>query len=174
MAIFHFKPQKETGNNSTVSEIEQPEVIESVVTVPPEITHEEMVGNAVDGTATNEINEINVKSGQSRIAETTEPPQQVPEQSNNAHESAISENDIENGPDQLLPEFNSVDSIETLTEIPPASISQRKNRRKHKKPHLQEDNSIDEEFASRLDMSCADAETAAPQIEDAHVASYIR
>lgn len=142
-----------------MSEIEPPEIIEPV-TVSPEITHEEIV-KSVDGSATNEINEINVNSL---------PPHQVSTQ-----QPTASENEIANGPDQTVPELNAiVDSGEITTEPPPAPISQRKNRRKGKKHHAHEDNSIDEEFASRLDMSCADAETSAPQIENAHVANYLR
>lgn len=147
-----------------MSEIEPPEIIEPI-TVSPEITHEEIV-KTVDESATNEINEINVNSL---------PPHQVSTQQPNAYEPIASENEIANGPDQTLPELNKiVDSGEITTEQPPAPISQRKNRRKGKKHHAHEDNSIDEEFASRLDMSCADAETSAPQIENAHVANYLR
>lgn len=166
------KKNKETGNNSTVSEIEPTEIIEPVVTVPPEITHEEIV-NTIDESATNEINQINVgESGQSTIAETV-PPQLLPSPPN-TDESAVLENEIEIGPDQPPPEFNTIDSIDIATEMPPASISQRKNRRKGKKSHAHEDNTIDEEFASRLDISCTDAQVLGPHIENAHIANYIR
>lgn len=136
-----------------------------MVTVPPEITHQEIANN-VDQTATNEINQINVESGPPAIAETIPSPP-------NTYESTISENEIENGPNQTPPspptEYNTDDPIEIATEMPPATISQRKNRRRGKK--MQD---IDEEFASRLDVSCADAKVVAPPIENAFVASYIQ
>lgn len=163
-SILNRKNQ-ETGNNSSVSEIEPPEVIEPVVTVSPEITHEE-ISNGLDESATNEINQINVETGQSTIAETVTP-QQMPSPPN-TNESPIMENEIESGPEQSVTEFNAVDS----TELPPAPILQRKNRRRGKKTHFQDDINIDEEFASRLDLSCADAGVPGPQIENAHVSTY--
>lgn len=142
---WSFYPYIETGNNSSVSEIEPPEVIEPIGTVSPDITHEEII-NRVEGTTANQLNEVAV----------TELPIQVPFQ------PEISENEIQQQqlPEQFEPEI--------------ASTTQRKPRRKGKKPNVQEDNNIDSEFASRLDMSCADAETIAPQIENAHVSDYIR
>lgn len=134
-----------------MSEIEPPVII-APVTISPEITHEE-IAKTVDESATNEINEINVN----QHTQSTQPP--------SANEILLSEN----GFDRSSPE-------PSTSEMPPASILQRifKSRRKGKKHHALEDKSIDEEFASRLDMSCADAETSAPQIDNAHVANYIR
>lgn len=164
-SIPNRKKNKETGINSSVSEIEPTEIIEAAATVPPDMTHEE-ISNRIDESATNEINQINVETGQSTIAETM-PPQQLPS-------PAILENEIESGPEQPVTEYNTVEPSEIATELPPAPISQRKkNRRRGKKPHAQEDNSIDEEFASRLDLSCADADTGAPHIENAHISTYI-
>lgn len=151
------RKNKETGNNSSVSEIEPTEIIEPVATVPPEITHEE-ISNNLDESATNEIAQNNVDT-----AAETAPPPQLPSPPNT--ESPILENEIESGPEQS--------ATEIATETPPAPISQRKNRRRGKKPYFQEDNSIDEEFASRLDMSCAN-DIVAPNIENAYIADYIR
>lgn len=146
-----------------MSEIEPPEIIEPV-TVSPEITHEEII-KSVNESVANEI------TGNSEL------PHHVSTQPPNVYESPVSEheNEIGNGPDQVLPELETiVDSIEITTEMPTAPISPRKNRRKGKKNHAHEDNTIDEDFARRLDMSCADAQTSAPQIENAHVANYVR
>lgn len=160
MAIFiPNRKHKETGNNSSVSEIETTEIIEPAVTVPPGITHEE-ISNGIGDPVINEINEI---------AETVPPPPFQP----NTPEPAVYENEIESGPEPPATEFNSVDPSEIDTERPPAPISQRKNRRRKKKPHVEEDNNIDEEFASRLDDSCNDDQNVkAPTLENSVIAGY--
>lgn len=132
LMVFLWFVRLETGNNSSVSEIEQPEVIEPIDTVSQDLTHEEItnpLGTAVESQPENSVNEIQQ--------------QQLPEK-----------------PDDLQSQS--------------APTGQKKHRRKGKKPNVQEDDVIDVEFASRLDMSCADTETPAPQIENAHVADYIR
>lgn len=47
------------------------------------------------------------------------------------------------------------------------------HKKRRRKPEIQEDNTIDDEFASRLDMSCAEA-TVAPMIVNAYVVEYVR
>lgn len=135
----------ETGNNSTVSEIEPPEIIVPV-TVSPEITHEEFV-NRFDGSVTSEANEIDVAPNPQIISVTAAP--EIPEQeSHNQNEE--------------LPEQGSSQPEK-----------QKKRRRKGKVTELQEDNSIDADFASSLDMSCIEG-TTAPAINDAYIQEYIQ
>lgn len=55
-----------------------------------------------------------------------------------------------------------------------AETTTQKHRRKGKGSDFQEDNFIDEDFASRMDMSCMDDATIAPQISDAYIVEYIR
>lgn len=132
-----------------MSEIEQPEVIEPIGTVTQDLTHEEYV-NPLGNLTPNPIDEIGIQT------EIDSPVESRPD---------ISVNEIQQ---QQLPE--QPDDLPNL----PTPTTQRKQRRKGKKPNVQEDDSIDDEFASRLDMSCADTESPAPQIENAHVAEYIR
>lgn len=136
-----------------MSEIEPPDVIEPAGTVSPDITHEEIIKTSEESPS----NQFNVGI--------------VQEVSN----QEISENEIQPPqlPEQEIPQENFVVE-EEIPSIPTTSAAPRKKGRKNKKPNVQEDNNIDSEFASRLDMSCADAETIAPQIENAHVADYIR
>lgn len=141
-----------------MSEIESPEVIEPIATIAPEITHEEII-KTDEQPATNHPIQIEVATEQVKI----EQPEQVP----------------------IEPEFggsdashNEIDKPEPIQEPeqpdePPVAPKKRKGK-KGKKQHAQEDNNIDTEFASRLDMSCTDAKTVAPHIENAHVASYAR
>lgn len=163
----------ETGNNSTVSEIEAPEVIEAVVTVSPEITHEEVV-QPVEVQTENEVNEILAPPSQAPPSESElpevpptetqsapEPPQEVPEQQTVVEEETVDQE----SPDQetSAPEEQQM----------PNSNSQKKRRRKGKIPEFQEDNNIDDDFASRLDMSCIEG-TTAPVVGDAYIVEYIR
>lgn len=123
----------------------------------------------------NEITGTNVESGQPTIAETVPSQQAPPPSPPNYHESAVSENEIQSGTEPPATEYNAVDPGEVSTERPPAPITQRKNRRRKKKPYAQEDDSIDEEFASRLDMSCNDeVNEPAPTLENSSISGYIR
>lgn len=76
---------------------------------------------------------------------------------------------IPSNPEQTLTtataEVESVPSTE--------ATKQKKRRRKGKISDAQEDNNIDYEFASRLDMSCIEG-IAAPSVNDAYVLEYIR
>lgn len=128
-------------------------MIEPIGTVSPDITHEEFV-KTVEVTPSNQFNDINVVVG-------TEEPNQMPPKQN------ILKNDISES------EPRQGNSIEPEIPQTPTPITKKRDR-KPKKSNLQEDNNIDDEFASRLDMSCADAAISAPQIENAHVADYIR
>lgn len=130
----------ETGSNSTVSEIEQPEVIESLATISPEITHQEFHDvRPVDQITTGQPNE-----------------------------NGLDTNSLDNDEIQETPEPDDADDQETSS-----TMVQKKRRRKGKVNEFQEDNTIDEDFASRLDMSCIDG-TAAPSVDNAYVVEYIR
>lgn len=129
----------ETGSNSTVSEIEPPELNESLATISPEITHQEFHDvRPVDQVTTGQPNENELDSNSldDEIQETAEP--------------------------------DDADDQETSS-----TTVQKKRRRKGKINEFQEDNTIDEDFASRLDMSCIDG-TAAPTVDNAYVVEYIR
>lgn len=60
--------------------------------------------------------------------------------------------------------------LETQTQTTSSKAPQKKRRRK---PDIQEDNNIDDEFASRLDMSCIEG-TVAPTIVNAYIVEYAR
>lgn len=120
-----------------VSEIEPPVVIEEIVTVPPEVTHEEIQNSIPNVPITESVNSEVIDNEDNAIGTETE---------------------IENEAESAL----------TSSEIP-----QKKRRRKGKLSEVQEDDSIDDEFASRLDMSCIEG-IVAPSVSDAHVKEYIR
>lgn len=156
----------ETGTNSSVSEIEPSEVIEPVKTVEPEITHEEYVHVVEDPTA-NQANEIEVSSVSTVLEKVTpethqpESPEHVPEQ--------VREQVPEREPTEQDHEEESSQPEEPQTI---GSNLQKKRRRKGKVSEFQEDNLIDADFASRLDMTCIEG-TAAPAVNDAYVVEYI-
>lgn len=50
------------------------------------------------------------------------------------------------------------------------TVSEAPQKKRHRKPDIQVDNTIDDEFASRLDMSCS----VAPTIVNAYVSEYDR
>lgn len=130
----------ETGSDSTVSEIEPPEVNESLATISPEITHQEVHDvRPVDQVTTGQPNE-----------------------------NELDTNSLDNDEIQETAEPDDADDQETSS-----TTVQKKRRRKGKINEFQEDNTIDEDFASRLDMSCIDG-TAAPTIDNAYVVEYIR
>lgn len=135
------------GGNSTVSEIEPPEVIDQIATISPDLTHEELEEvKPIEQPTTGHPNEIDVVSGQSSDPNALD--QEEPEE-----------------PEEVLVESENQQTVH--------STGQKKRRRKGKVNEFQEDNTIDEDFASRLDMSCIDG-TAAPSVDDAYVVEYIR
>lgn len=67
------------------------------------------------------------------------------------------------------PETNS----EHINEGSAVNFSQESQKKRRPKPDIQEDNTIDDEFASRLDVSCAET-TVAPSIVGAYVSDYAR
>lgn len=131
--IFNcFKYNIETGNNSTISEIEPPEVIG---TVAPGLTHEELQKPVEQPTTSGpNKNEIEAPSSQAPISEVEQQPGQ-----------------------------------ETETK----QTNTQKKRRRKGKVDIQEDNTIDADFASRLDMSCLEG-SIAPTVPDAYIVEYIR
>lgn len=68
---------------------------------------------------------------------------------------------------------NEPDEDDQYTIAGSSEAPQKKRRRKGKVSDAQEDNTIDEEFASRLDMSCIEG-AVAPTVNDAYVVEYIR
>lgn len=167
--------QIETGNNSTVSEIEAPEVIEAVITVSPEITHEEVL-QPVEQPITDEVNtneilappsqapplEFDLESHSADPVPAESPPQELP-QSEIIEPETIDQ-------EEESPEQGSAQPEEQQT---PNTKTQKKRRRKGKIPEFQEDNNIDDDFASRLDMTCIEG-TVAPTVNDAYIVEYIR
>lgn len=131
--------------------MEPPEIIEPI-TVSPEITHEEFV-KPIEVPTTSQTSEIDVAPSQPIDLATASP---------EAHESPEQNEDS--------PEQESGHPEEQQT---PTATSQKKRRRKGKVTEVQEDNLIDVDFASRLDMSCIEG-TAAPAINDAFVVEYIQ
>lgn len=162
-----FLFQKETGNNSTVSEIEPPEVIEPVKTVAPEITHEEVKNEA-------EIN-YDVEASSVLTHVETEAPEILQGESSDRNTDHVDEQVSQ------VPEGVPIDHDAEQSSTPEKAegsqtngkTGQKKRRRKGKVPEFQEDNTIDEDFASRLDMSCIEG-TAAPAVNDAYVVEYIQ
>lgn len=71
-----------------------------------------------------------------------------------------------------LPETHS-EQVENEVLETPITVSEASQKKRRRKPDIQEDNTIDEEFASRLDMSCIE-ETVAPTIVNAYIVEYAR
>ncbi|XP_031619500.1 fibrillin-2 isoform X2 [Contarinia nasturtii] len=138
--------QLETGSNSTVSEIEQG-MIGVIGTVAPGLTHEEFI-EPVEQPTTKGPNTNEIEA----------PPSQAPALDSEQHVEHVETSEHESAPQ---------------TEAPTNALKKRKGHRKGKKPEFQEDNTIDADFASRLDMSCIDGVTA-PSVSDAHIVEYIR
>lgn len=167
----------ETGNNSTVSEIEGPEVIEAIVTVSPEITHEEVL-QPIEEPSTNEVNTNEILAPPSQappsevespeipqLPESPPPPQEFPEQVTAGQETIEQESPEQESTDQ--------ESVQPDEQQTPNINSQKKRRRKGKIPEFHEENNIDDDFASRLDMTCIEG-TVAPAVNDAYIVEYIR
>lgn len=167
------------GNNSTVSEIETPEVIEAIVTVSPDITHEEVL-QPIQESSTNEVNtnEILAPPSQAPSSEpespespkeisqsSQSPPQELPEQVTAGQETVEQESPEQESPDQETTQPEEQQILNTN--------SQKKRRRKGKIPEFQEENNIDDDFANRLDMTCIEG-TIAPAVNDAYIVEYIR
>lgn len=132
------------GENSPVSEIEAPEVIDSVITISPDITHEEIeIAAPIENPSTDYPNEIQVDPNQSQPDSVT-----------------------------ILSEPEETDLVES-EDRPSAPVTGQKKRRRKGKNDFQEDDRIDEDFASHLDMSCMDG-TTAPSVDDAFIVEYIR
>lgn len=124
-----------------MSEIEPQEVIEPIVTISPEITHEELEVRPIEEPLTDRPNQI----------------EQNPDQTFN-----------------LNAQEKEAEELETAeSEEPHAPSTGQKKRRRKGKNEYQEDDTIDDEFASRLDMSCIE-DTPAPSVNDAYIVEYIR
>lgn len=144
-----------------MSEIEHTEIVEAIVTVAPETTHEEIIDrNSLFHNSENEaISEISENNENNVNVENSE--------------TAIDTNEIEPLPEQevFVQSSSTTESVETMSSN--ESTSQKKRRRKGKVTDAQEDNNIDEDFANHLDMSCIEG-IAAPSVTDAYVLEYIR
>lgn len=71
-----------------------------------------------------------------------------------------------------LPETHS-EQLENEVVEAEITVSEAPQKKRRRKPNIQEDNTIDDEFASRLDMSCAEGIVATP-IVNAYVTDYAR
>lgn len=144
-----------------MSEIEPPEVFEPVKTVAPELTHEEFINKVEtnDVEASSVLTTFETEAPETRQTET--PEHNVDHVAERVPEQETIDQDVEQGSSQ--PD----DSQTAGTGV------QKKRRRKGKVSEFQEDNLIDVDFASRLDMSCIEG-TAAPAVNDAYVVEYIQ
>lgn len=159
-----------------MSEIEAPEVIEAVITVSPELTHEEVL-QPVEQSITDEVNTNEILA----------PPSLAPPLESDSESRSADPVPVESPPQELPePEINEPETVDQEEESPeqepaqpeeqqptPNTKAQKKRRRKGKIPEFQEDNNIDDDFASRLDMSCIEG-TVAPTVNDAYIVEYIR
>lgn len=155
-----------------MSEIEPPEVIELVKTVAPEITHEEVRNEAEtnDVEASSVLTTLETEAPETPETRQTESPERNTDQNSEQVLQVPDEAPREHGSDQ-----DSSPDLSSPTEGSQAigTNAQKKRRRKGKVSEFQEDNLIDEDFASRLDMSCIEG-TAAPAVNDAYVVEYIQ
>lgn len=150
-------------------------MIEAVITVSPELTHEEVL-QPVEQSITDEVNTNEILAPPSQA-----PPFELDSESRSSDQDAIPAE----SPPQELPEQEIIEPDQEEEESPeqaPAqpeeqptlnTKTQKKRRRKGKIPEFQEDNNIDDDFASRLDMSCIEG-TVAPTVNDAYIVEYIR
>lgn len=142
----------ETGSNSSVSEIETPEVIETVATVSPDLTHEEIHrGKSVDVSTASQTNEID------------------------AFETEASQGTLHQSPNQLTTN-GELSGREQPQLSSTQSIAQNEDQEETESEDdgINDDIYIDVDFASRLDFSCLEesSRSMAPTIEDGRVVSY--
>lgn len=159
-------------------------MVEPVVTNSPEITHEEVV-QPVEEPITNEENpnEILAPPSQAPPLETPpeapeapqpeSPPQELPEQETIGQEIGEETQQETVGQETNEQESPDQESSQPEEQQTTNTNSQKKRRRKGKIPEFQEDNTIDDDFASRLDMTCIEG-TVAPAVNDAYIVEYIR
>lgn len=141
----------ETGSNSSVSEIETPEVIETVVTISPDLTHEEIHhGESVEVSTASETNEIEIVE--------TEPPQVI----------------VQETPNQLTTDDELPEHQQPESSTPSIAENREREGKVSDDDGTEEDNYIDVDFASRLDFSCLEesGQVLAPSIVDGRVISY--
>lgn len=158
-------------------------MIETVVTVSPDITHEEVL-QPIEESSKNDVNTNEILAPPSQappsvsaspelpvISQSSEsPPQVFPEQVTAGQETVEQESPEQKSTEQESPDQESTQPEEQQTLN---TNSQKKRRRKGKIPEFQEENNIDDDFASRLDMTCIEG-TIAPAVSDAYIVEYIR
>lgn len=147
-----------TSEESPVAEIEQTEPTQT----PPETTHEEVSDPRSEGAADVEpvVNEVAIEEPAPTSAPPAAPeaePEQEPEQEQEQVPVP------QPTPEPVLEEIN--EPIEPTTRRP-------KGGRRNKL--VEEDTSIDVEFAKQLDLSCGNASITAPDIDNALVVAYKR